>query len=258
MIVYLITNKINNKRYVGITIRSIQERFSQHSNINIKNKSAINDAIRKYGKENFDVVQIDTASTLEELKQKEIYWIEKLGTFQHEYNLTKGGDGMLGYKFKEITKEKIKKSSIERMKNEDVRKHLSEKTKQYFENHPEQKLVLSRQQKERAAAGISKETCEKISKALFGKKKNWSIEGKARIGKSASERMKKPRSESFKLKMKKVMTENNPMCSSKHREAVRLSKIGKKRFYREDGSFYMSYPENPIDPKKKQEVESWQ
>ena len=249
MIVYLITNKINNKRYVGITIRSIQERFLQHSTPNTKNKSAINDAIKKYGKENFDVVQLDTACSLEELKQKEIYWIEKLGTFQCEYNLTKGGDGMLGYKFKDSSKEKIKKSCIERMKNENVRKHLSEKTKQYFQNHPEQKLIISRQQKERAAAGISKETCEKISKALFGKKKNWSSDGKARIGKSASERMKKSRTESFKLKMKTTMTEKNPMNDPKNRELVRLSKIGKKRVYREDGSFYMSHPNNLADHK---------
>ena len=46
------------------------------------------------------------------------------------------------------------------------------------------------------------------------------------------------------------MIVNNPMNSLKYREMVGLSKIGKKRFYRDDGTFYMSFPENPIDIKR--------
>lgn len=251
MIVYLITNKINNKRYVGITIKNIEDRFAEHAHPRKKkNKSAISEAILKYGKENFSTIQIDVASTIEELKKKEIYWIKELDTFQNEYNLTKGGDGMFGCKFTQKTKDKIKLSTTKRMQDPEVRKNLSEKTKIYFKNHPEQRIIRSKQQKERAAKGISEETCNKISKALTGKKKNWSIDGKERLRKSVSERMKRPRSESFKEKMRKIMIVNNPMNSLKYREMVGLSKIGKKRFYREDGTFYMSFPENPIDIKR--------
>jgi group I intron endonuclease len=74
MIVYLITNLINQKRYVGITVRKIHQRFQQHCDFkpNKKHKkSAISEAIQLYGKENFKIEQIDTASTIEELKEKE-------------------------------------------------------------------------------------------------------------------------------------------------------------------------------------------
>lgn len=41
-------------------------------------------------------------------------------------------------------------------------------------------------------------------------------------------------------KSKRNLTGNNPMCSEEARKKVSLSKVGRKRIYREDGSFYMS------------------
>ena len=47
-------------------------------------------AIRKHGKENFIIEQIDQTNNKKHLNSLEIKWIEKL---QPEYNMTKGGDG---------------------------------------------------------------------------------------------------------------------------------------------------------------------
>lgn len=89
--VYLITNKINNKKYVGITTRDYLERFEEHC----KADSYIGKAIRKYGRTNFEVKIVDLATTRDELMEKEISWIEKLNTFEgNGYNLTRGGDGV--------------------------------------------------------------------------------------------------------------------------------------------------------------------
>lgn len=93
--IYKITNKINGKIYVGQSI-DIEERWKQHeykafnTNSNAYN-SAIHQAFRKYGVENFEYQVIELCS-VEELDEKEIYWIDKLGTLSpNGYNILPGG-----------------------------------------------------------------------------------------------------------------------------------------------------------------------
>lgn len=90
MVVYLVTNRVNDKQYVGQTIRPLQDRWRDHCRV--KDDNYFHRAIRKYGAENFTVEIIDTAETLEELDRKEMYWISKLGTLcPHGYNIMAGG-----------------------------------------------------------------------------------------------------------------------------------------------------------------------
>ena len=120
MYIYKITNKINNKIYIGqVYNKSIYDRFERHIKCASANsKSYIARAIYKYGKENFVIEQIDEASSLQELNEKEKYWIKYYQSFKHEngYNLTLGGDGGNTYlckteaELKEI-KDKISKAN---------------------------------------------------------------------------------------------------------------------------------------------------
>lgn len=48
-------------------------------------------AMRKYGRENFSFTILEECE-LELLKEREIYWIEKLKTYDNGYNATRGGD----------------------------------------------------------------------------------------------------------------------------------------------------------------------
>lgn len=94
--VYKITNKLNGKAYVGITTKSIQERFDAHLNRATRERSAIQNAMKKYGKDNFEIVEIDTATTEVELFEKERFWIAHFNTFsENGYNLTEGGGGIV-------------------------------------------------------------------------------------------------------------------------------------------------------------------
>jgi hypothetical protein len=92
MIIYQITNKTNNKRYIGKTKNSIQSRFHSHvSYAKYGSPSYLHRAIRKYGKENFSIVVLEENIKDENhLNVREIFWIEKENP---EYNMTKGGDG---------------------------------------------------------------------------------------------------------------------------------------------------------------------
>lgn len=71
--VYKITNKINGKCYIGVTKNSIAQRFKQHCRN--RESTPISLAIKKYGKDNFIVEQIDSHSNpkrLFELEAKHI------------------------------------------------------------------------------------------------------------------------------------------------------------------------------------------
>ena len=92
MYIYQITNNITHDCYLGKTVIGIGQRFSSHKYNAKKNKSQAHlyRAMRKYGIENFNVVEIDRASNIQELNEKEILWIKKINP---RYNMTKGGDG---------------------------------------------------------------------------------------------------------------------------------------------------------------------
>ena len=93
-VIYKITNTLNGKAYVGKTRQNFHSRIYGHKSN--KGASAIDTAIRKYGWENF------TAEVLEEcavefLNCREIFWIAALNTkYPNGYNLTDGGDGLVG------------------------------------------------------------------------------------------------------------------------------------------------------------------
>ena len=105
--IYVITNLNNNKKYVGLTGRSAEERFEEHINNALKGMNMIlYKAIRKHGRQNFKVEVLETRiDNADDLKEREKYWIKELKTYTftsgHGYNMTLGGDGALGYKWTE-------------------------------------------------------------------------------------------------------------------------------------------------------------
>ena len=105
--IYLMTNQINNKQYVGKTVcknlsRRICNHFSSARNKYDKDYNCpLHRAIRKYGEQNFTVEVLEKCSEKESC-QKEIEWIDELGTYKNGYNATRGGDGSVCYNYEEI------------------------------------------------------------------------------------------------------------------------------------------------------------
>ncbi len=87
--IYKITNKINNKVYIGQTTGTINNRFSQHKRKMCCPKLAR--AFKKYGIDNFIIEEMDTASSSAELNLKEIHWISKFNSVKNGYNIDFGG-----------------------------------------------------------------------------------------------------------------------------------------------------------------------
>lgn len=141
MKIYCIENKINGKKYVGMTKGTIHNRFLKHKSIaeGDRKKQHLHKALIKDGIENFFVYELDSAETIDELKEKEIFWIKKLDTKNTGYNETDGGEGTFGYKMTEKHKAILSDKAKKRFEDPENRKILSEKTKEWYETLPQEK-----------------------------------------------------------------------------------------------------------------------
>jgi group I intron endonuclease len=91
--IYIITNTINGKSYIGKTENTVDKRFKEHCSEYIKDRCKdrpLYRAMNKYGLESFTV---ETIEETDQSSEREIYWIEFYGTYSNGYNATKGGDG---------------------------------------------------------------------------------------------------------------------------------------------------------------------
>lgn len=136
--IYSIRNKINNKRYIGLT-NNIERRWNAHE----KSKFPIGRAIRKYGYNNFDKRILKKNLTLKQAKKTERFYIAKYNSNnpKYGYNLTGGGDGIFNptieirikigkaHRGKKLSKETKKKLKIARNRPETERKRLTTRKK---------------------------------------------------------------------------------------------------------------------------------
>lgn len=98
MYVYLITNKINNKKYVGIT-NNYKKRWGNECSYpsDPKRRQAIQEAIHKYGKENFNFEILYKGLSIEDAVSKEYDLIREYHTWIGDpecqgYNIDRGGE----------------------------------------------------------------------------------------------------------------------------------------------------------------------
>ena len=124
--VYKITNLVNKKIYIGITNQTPQYRFRQH--INHADRGGTNHfarAIRKYGKQNFKLEEIEICKTYEDAQEFEKLYIEQYNSIIDGYNMSAGGGGSVGFKIREETKAKLRG----RIVSLETRKKLSDSSK---------------------------------------------------------------------------------------------------------------------------------
>jgi len=91
MHIYKLINKINNKFYIGKTVKSLKQRFNGHkAHANRGSKYHVHRAMRKYGYDNFQIELIESVEDEQTLNEREIYWISELNP---HYNTHSGGQG---------------------------------------------------------------------------------------------------------------------------------------------------------------------
>lgn len=90
MYIYKITNTLNNKVYIGQSIRKVQERFRRHINdaINCKLDTHFARAIRFHGADKFQIEIIATTDNQDELNFLEQKYIQEYNSVNDGYNET--------------------------------------------------------------------------------------------------------------------------------------------------------------------------
>ncbi len=101
--VYIITNTLNAKQYVGIS-KQMQVRWGKHKNA-AGSAPALHAAIKKYGLDNFVFTHFANAFDFECAQDIERLLIKEHNTMApHGYNLTVGGEGVKGHPMSDAQK----------------------------------------------------------------------------------------------------------------------------------------------------------
>lgn len=113
-IIYKIENMITHEIYIGQTtstrgfngrydfkghgIERVHKYLIGNKNRNERHNQHLRRSIEKYGYDAFVVDEIfDVATTIDELNEKESYYIEKFDSYKNGYNMSFGGDSVSGY-----------------------------------------------------------------------------------------------------------------------------------------------------------------
>lgn len=126
-LVYIHVNKLNNKKYVGITSRKPSDRWGKNGN-KYKSSPYFYNAIQKYGWDNFEHIILFTGLDEDVAKQKEKELIKSYQTNNKNlgYNCTDGGDGSCGRKLSDEQIEKIRQKLIGKKHTDEWKREMSE------------------------------------------------------------------------------------------------------------------------------------
>ena len=231
MFIYLITNLINGKRYIGQTKQSLSARWNMHVSKN--HCRYLYNAIQKHGRENFSMEVLFDVPTKELANEFEIEYIKRYCTlFPNGYNILPGGDDRppltekqrqaisklhkgnkyrVGHVPSEETKRKLSLANTGKKMTHEQRQKLSAAMK--GNKNPSGRHVSEETRRKIGSAHkgkiLSKETKQQLSIAHSGKKateetrENMRLaQQKRRLNESPEDRKRMPLSEEVKHRMK--------------------------------------------------------
>jgi len=159
-IIYLTTNKINNRKYIGVDSKNNKYYFGSGKSIKL--------ALKKYGTESFNKEIIEENDSIEYLFEREKYWINYYDAINSKdfYNMAEGGKGGSGTLIREESKKLHLLGCIEGGKIV-VRQRKGKTYEEIYGDRAEE------EKEKRRLAGFGKkyseERIKKVSEALKGK-----------------------------------------------------------------------------------------
>jgi group I intron endonuclease len=177
MVIYKITNKLNNKIYIGKSIKNDETYMGSGISI-IK-------AIKKYGITNFLKEIIEECNNVDELNLQECYWIKHYNSTNKKigYNIAEGGNGgntRIGYSDNELSNY-LKKISEGLKESQQYKNFVKNRTGVKRPKHSE---IMKQKYNDgvlfvgKNTPKITEETKKKISEKNTGKKRSNDVKHK--------------------------------------------------------------------------------
>jgi len=230
--IYKITHRKSGKIYIGQS-KHIKRRLSEHKKCEIReekegSQSVIRRAIKKYGFDSFSFEPILYCKPGDYMNLMETKLIQFYDCIAPKgYNIRDGGNNVF---MSEEGKKRISKANSGRIVSEETRKKLSDIGKENYLNNPR-----------------DMEWKQKLSNALKGKSK--SEEHKRKLSEARKKFIKNNPDSVKNMLGKKHSIQTKNIMKQKHlginhtEESIKkmsLKAIGRKKTYKEDGSWYWS------------------
>lgn len=201
-LIYCHINKINGWKYIGQTKTSLNKRWQNGEGYKPKgtiNPKSFYQAILDYGWNNFDHIVLENNLTINQVNDREKYWIQYYHTWIEDpdcqgYNLTPGGQGNLlskdirnrisnslkGHDVSNETKQKISKKIIKLWENEEYRQNITKHIQQRNKD-PEYIKKLSESHKGKVFSEETKKKMSESQKNLPQEVKNKRIQAQKKV-----------------------------------------------------------------------------
>ena len=181
--IYLTTNLINGKKYIG------QHKITKQYDYYLGSGKILKDAINKYGRNNFKKEQLALCDTQEEANEQEKYFIKKYNAVENEefYNLAEGGQEGAGFLYfrQQLEQNPEQKKSFEEKRIKALKqwqqehfeemsqigKKNIEKCLQWEKEHQEEMKKIHEQYKEENSLRLKKWAQENPEQAEQNRKK---------------------------------------------------------------------------------------
>jgi group I intron endonuclease len=174
---YKITNTINGKVYIGITRRTLADRWRDHLKpvkYNLEqNTHLLHLAIKKYGEAAFLMEEIGRTDNKDDIKEMEQRFIQEYNSFyaySRGYNMTLGGDGTAGHIITEEHRQKMSEAHKGRSNGphtEETKQKISETHK--ANNHKPTQLCIDRRKEVCEGVPRSEDVKQRIRNTLKGR-----------------------------------------------------------------------------------------
>lgn len=147
-LIYLITNSVTGKYYVGATC-NLRRRLSEHKSdlrLNKSKNERLQSDYNKYGESSFKMEILEIIDDYNKVAERESYYISQYDSCDNGYNMTYGGENFGAHRASQVVLDKMSKAMMGndygkgKHRSFEQRKHYSEtwyssRSKEYLDKH---------------------------------------------------------------------------------------------------------------------------